>query len=385
MQSLETKTYESTEPLTSPANVLFVFDGNYDCGNGVSTYIRTIGDFLESNGSQVDYIVGQSTLDDKHIHTLGRSLDIPINGSTAGLPLPVSRRAIAEVLDTLKPDAIHVQVPYIPFLAGRVIEAADPSARIIGTFHTVAETFKARQAHRFGDLSTRQTIGRFDHMFSVSDGARETAEKFFGLESEVLAPPIDIEHLEQGQRLPEYDDGKTNIAFLGRLVDKKGCRNLLEAVGLIGKQRLSNTRVLIAGDGPLRADLEEYAKNAGLGETVTFLGSVDHQKRDILASADLVVFPTIGAESFGIVLTEAMAASHGAVLASNNRGYRQVLQATPRALFDATDTTQLARMISELMDDAAARTQIADIQHTEVQTYDVRGRIGQRIIEAYNC
>lgn len=97
------------------------------------------------------------------------------------------------------------------------------------------------------------------------------------------------------------------VFFLGRLVFEKGVHVLLEAVPRILQQR-PRTRFVIAGEGPLRHDLEARARALGVADRVVFFGYADDAARDrFLRCAQVAVFPSLY-EPFGIVALEAMAA-----------------------------------------------------------------------------
>ncbi len=110
---------------------------------------------------------------------------------------------------------------------------------------------------------------------------------------------------------------KKVVLFVGRLVEIKGVRYLIEAMKEI------NAKLVIVGDGPIRKELEEQAKEQG--DKIVFLGSKTHEElKTIYASSDLFVAPSItakngGQEGFGLVMLEAMA-SGLPVIASRSGG-----------------------------------------------------------------
>ena len=94
------------------------------------------------------------------------------------------------------------------------------------------------------------------------------------------------------------------IVTAARLAREKGHRYLLAAMPAI-HDRFPDVCLLIAGDGPLRGDLERLVETIGLVQSVRFLGW-RHDMPGVLAAADLVVLPSLW-EPFGLVLLEAMA------------------------------------------------------------------------------
>ena len=94
------------------------------------------------------------------------------------------------------------------------------------------------------------------------------------------------------------------FACIGRLHSCKGHQHLIEAVDLL-KERCPSVTVLIAGDGPLRDELEDMVRTRKLTEEIRFLG-YRKDVTQILAVCHAVVQPSVF-EGFGLAAAEAMA------------------------------------------------------------------------------
>ena len=147
------------------------------------------------------------------------------------------------------------------------------------------------------------------------------------------------------------------IMFVGRLVEKKGCAVLIEAVRQLG----DDWSLQIVGDGPLRADLERQA--AGL--PVEFAGSLGRQRLSAAyAEASVAVFPSVAAASgdqdgLPVALLEAMAAGC-AVVASRMPGIdAAVVDGESGLLVPPGDATALAAALRRLLDDPGLRDRLA--------------------------
>jgi glycosyltransferase involved in cell wall biosynthesis len=96
------------------------------------------------------------------------------------------------------------------------------------------------------------------------------------------------------------------ILYIGRLVPEKGQAVLLEAVARL-REEGREVQVKLAGEGELRAHLEELCREAGIEDRVSFLGAVSQERiRDLYAEADVFCLPSF-AEGVPVVLMEAMA------------------------------------------------------------------------------
>ncbi|HSH18215.1 MAG TPA: glycosyltransferase family 4 protein [Candidatus Saccharimonadales bacterium] len=362
----------------------FVLDDTLDSPDGVQQYVLTLGAWLAGQGHDVHYLVGQTSRTDiANVHALSRNIKVQFNGNRMSTPLPASRRRIRGLLAAEQFDVLHVQIPYSPFMAHKVIMAAPATTAVVGTFHIAPHSAMVRIANRLLAMALRRSLRRFDSIFSVSSAAAAFARSAYGIETSILPNVVRAEHFRTAQSLPELS-GRPTIVFLGRLVPRKGCQVLLEAIrGLKDNPAFSSTQVIVCGKGPLRDQLESYVGQHGLREQVRFVGFVDDAaKARYLKSADIAVFPSTGGESFGIVLIEAMAAEHPVVLGADNEGYRTVLGAHPELLFARSSPLALQKALCDFLSDAVARRQALAWQQTAVRQYDV-AMVGRRLVNRY--
>lgn len=159
----------------------------------------------------------------------------------------------------------------------------------------------------------------------VSNELKYQMSKYFDTtDVQVISMGCDTEKFNPRNRINNYfeQSEKKVILFVGRLAEKKGVRYLLEAA------RTIDAKFVIAGDGPLRAELEELAK--GLGDKVVFLGAKSHAElMNIYASADIFVAPSITAkdgdkEGLPTTIIEAMA-SGLPVVGSDSGGIKEII------------------------------------------------------------
>ena len=363
----------------------FVFDDSLDKPDGVQQYVLILGRWLAAQGHDVHYLVGETKRTDlQNVYSLARNVKVKFNQNRMAMPLPARLAPIKALLAREKFDVLHVQVPYSPALAARIIKAADARTAVVGTFHIAPHSRLVGLANRALGAWVRSTLKRFDIMLATSEPARQFARQTFHIDSEVAGLPLNLGIFRGGKPLPKYAQGRT-VVFLGRLVERKGCQYLLRAVAKLAADHAwpADARVVVCGGGHLEAQLKAYVHDHALDDIVEFTGYISEEdKPRYLASADVVVYPSTGGESFGIVLLEAMAASPGMVLAGDNPGYASVMAPRPESLFDPLDTTALSTKLLHALEDAPARRAAHAWQAEYVQRYDV-ARVGQRTLEAY--
>ena len=146
----------------------------------------------------------------------------------------------------------------------------------------------------------RQMARRVDHWIANSAVVSERIKRYYGRESEVLHPPVDVDSFEARARRDDH------WLYVGRLSAYKRADVAVRAFTAMHR------RLIVVGEGRERDALERIA-----GDTVAFTGHVDEAtKRELLASARGLVFPA--EDDFGIVCVEALAS--GAPVAALERG-----------------------------------------------------------------
>lgn len=359
-----------------------VLDDTLDSPDGVQQYVLSVGDWLAQAGHEVHYLVGHTERTDlNNLHSLSRNVAVKYNGNRLSVPLPASKRKLRRLLKELNLDVLHVQVPYSPFLAGRLITAAAPDMAVVGTFHILPYNWRVRFGNRLLSLVNRRTGRRFDRMLAVSPPARDFAASVFHYDPVVVPNPIQVARFSSAV----VSSPTIKIVFLGRLVERKGAGLLLRALAKLYKEGSlpPDVRIVIGGKGPLLDDLQAFTDSHGLAEVVQFAGFVfEEDKAAFLAQADIAVFPSVSGESFGIILLEAMAAARGVVLAGNNPGYASVMGDRPHQLFAPHDIQSFAALLKWWLDHPDERAKAAAWQQSYVTGFDV-GVVGKQLEAIY--
>lgn len=359
----------------------FVFDDSLDTSDGVQQYILTLGGWLSDAGHEVHYLVGQTLRNDKeHIYSMARNIKVRFNHNNLSIPLLASKSGIRQHFKQQTYDILHVQLPYSPQFAERVILAAPAETAIVGTFHILPFSAKEKLGTRILAKLLFRSLPRFDSIISVSEPAQCFARQYFGVESAIIPNPISLSRFQQHKK--QIKVTSKHIIFLGRLVDRKGIMQFLAAVAELTKSSALDFRVTVAGTGPLKTKVHSYIQQHNLENIVQCIGYIDEKDKPILlGSADIAVFPSLNGESFGIVLTEAMAAGAGVVTGGNNPGYSSVLEYDD-VLFDPEKTTEFADLIERLLTNSELNKTIHKRQQKQVKKYDLPV-IGRDIEQLY--
>ena len=242
---------------------------------------------------------------------IGRSVIVPANGSLPNIILsPRSVFRIKRVLAREQFDVLHLHEPMTPTPCIAALALFD--GPMVGTHHASGELGWMRLATPvWGFLEER-----LDRRIAVSEQARASAQRWLPGEYEIVPNGVLIpDGVEPGGR-------EHRIVFAGRQEPRKGLQVLLRAWPEI--RRRTGARLRIAGADPLAVRLlltRSRVPDEGI-DVLGFLSQDDLTAE--LASAKALVAPSLGGESFGMVLTRAYACATP-VIASDIPGYRDVM------------------------------------------------------------
>ncbi|HVX47930.1 MAG TPA: glycosyltransferase family 4 protein [Candidatus Saccharimonadales bacterium] len=363
-----------------------VLDTSLDPPDGVQQYVISVGEWLRSQGHDVHYLVGETKSHDlPNIHSLSRNISVRFNGNRTTIPLWADRRKLKKLLAEEKFDILHVQTPHHPLMAQPLVIMADQRrTAIVGTFHIAAYSWMVTAGNYLLGFWLRPSLRRFYRVVAVSSAAADFARRTFKIDTPVLPNTFDYGRFHKAKAFPRYKNKKVTILFLNRLVPRKGCQALLEAAAKLAEiADLPEFEVVICGKGPEAAQLQSYIDSHGLENIVEMVGFVSEEdKPRYYASADISVFPSSGGESFGIVLLEAMASGHSAVLAGDNPGYASVMEPRPELLFSPRDSQALANLLEKYIREPGLRSQAATWGKQYTKDFDT-AVVGKKLEQLY--
>jgi phosphatidyl-myo-inositol alpha-mannosyltransferase len=297
----------------------------------------------------------------------GRAFGVRYNGSVARLTFgPLTYARVRRWLTEHDFDVLHLHEPTVPSLSMIALAVAD--GPVVATFHT--STARSRALLTFQGV-LRPMLEKVTARIAVSPLARRVQVEHLGGDAVEIPNGVDVPFYAGAARLPGHPvPGMRTVGFVGRFDEpRKGMPVLLEALRLLPAEQAARTRLLVVGRGDERA----LRRRAGddLAARMQVLGNADDAtKASAMASMDLYCAPNTHGESFGMVVTEAMAAG-AAVLASDLDAFRRVLDdGRAGELVAPDDPVALAGALSRLLDDPARRAELSAAARARAERYD---------------
>jgi phosphatidyl-myo-inositol alpha-mannosyltransferase len=353
---------------------------SFQIPGGVQTHVRDLAETLLALGHTVSVLAPAD--DDAprpaYLVPAGRAVPVRYNGSVARLSFgPLSAARVRRWITGGDFDVLHVHEPLTPSLSMLAVVSARDEP-IVATFHTAITRSRAMQA---ASVVLQLVLERITARIAVSELARKVQVEHLAGGAWEIPNGVFVERFADAQPLPGWPGVGGAIGFLGRFTEpRKGFPVLLDAFTTLARERRS-LRLLVAGRGD-PADLLENVP-AEIAGRITFLGMVsDEEKARMLRSVDVCVAPNMGGESFGMILTEAMAAG-APVVASDLEAFRRVLDGGRAGeLVPVGDGPALACVLGRLLDDPARRAELSTRASEVVATYDWPV-VARRVLEVY--
>ncbi|HEX6653077.1 MAG TPA: lysylphosphatidylglycerol synthase domain-containing protein [Thermoleophilaceae bacterium] len=284
-----------------------------------------------------------------HVVPMGRTLGLPMNGAVSNLAtFPKSVGLLGRQLRHGGYDIVHVHEPNAPYLSWYATEAA--KVPVVATFHTYST---AGLVNRFAAsfIGARRLYAKLSARIAVSEAAQWTAQRYYGGRYRIVPNGVDLSAARPDGARP---NDSLRIVFVGRAEERKGLPVLLRAFEALRGVGVP-ARLTVAG--PTAEEVEPLLLDP---EGIEIAGQVDDAtKWKLLGEADILCAPSLGGESFGMVLTEAFA-SGTPVVASDIAGYRDVVRnGKDGILTPVGDAVALGETLLELASDPKRRAEMS--------------------------
>ncbi|MEO0131896.1 MAG: glycosyltransferase family 4 protein [candidate division WOR-3 bacterium] len=310
---------------------------------------------LTTNFSRRLFYLDSPIPDEEYVYRIGRGLLISANKSFA--QIPIGWRLSDKIEKFFRKenfDIVHIHgslAPTLPILALRHSRAIN-----LITYHAEhPKDYKYLLAYEVLLPYQRKLQGRI----AVSEPAYiSNMHMYSRADCRIIPNGVDTNTFNPNvQPLPIYQDNRPKILFLGRIEPRKGLKYLLLAFRNVVK-KFPNALLIIVGKGLLGYSYQQYITSE-IKNNIHFVGLIpNHIKPQYYASCDVFCAPSVGRESFGIILLEAMATGKP-VVASNISGYRTIIEdGVDGYLAQPKDPEDIATKIIKILEDAALRKEL---------------------------
>jgi phosphatidylinositol alpha-mannosyltransferase len=254
---------------------------------------------------------------DTFVTPIGESLPTVANGSIAPLaPDPSAALRTIRVLRDEQFDVLHIHEPLTP--GASITALVMRTAPIVATFHAAGESL----SYKYLSAPLKGFASAIDHRVAVSKDAVLLAQRYIGGDYQILPNGVELDRFIASSQNTSTTHGdsslmRRSIFFCGRHEPRKGLEVLLQAHATLP----DNVDLWIASEGP---ETERLKREWAGDSRIMWLGRIsDAEKAKRLSQADVFCAPSLGGESFGVVLIEAMAAATP-IVASALDGYMNV-------------------------------------------------------------
>lgn len=311
---------------------------------------------------------------------------MPLPAGPDANPLLVGR--LVKLFRSLRPDLVHTHLVHADLHGGAAARLA--GIPCVASFHSIHRFFSATPVqtawrlvgrHLTATIAISNAVAQYVTSIGLIDADR-VRTIHYGIDASRWT---DIEALRSAQRAAwGWDEDDIVLAMVGRLIPGKGHAQVLCAAAAVARRGRA-IRLLIAGDGPLRRELEQQAaKLAGDRLEIHLLGDVP-DVRPVYAAADIVAVPTSTSlgEGFGLAALEAQAAGRPVIASRVGALPEVVVDGTTGRLVLPDDIEDLARALDELAADAALRRRMGEAGRARaVERFGLEPMV-DRVVEVY--
>ena len=216
---------------------------------------------------------------------------------------------IKKIIEKEKPDVINAHTP-VPFISD-ITSAVKGKIPFILTYHSGSMKKGKLSAdiviNFYEKCLLPMLISRSNRIICSSDFVKNNMFKKYSKKTLTIAPGIDIKKYKPNFKL----NPSNKLLYIGK-IDKssewKGIKYLLEAIKIV-KNSIPSIQLTLVGEGNQIKYFKDYSRKIGIEKNVLFVGEKKGQdKIKIIQSSNTLILPSISnAESFGIVLIEALA------------------------------------------------------------------------------
>ena len=349
---------------------------------GVNNHVVNLHKSFQSTGLDSHLVgphSGNGNSKDESVTFVGSAVPVPTKGSIARVSLSLWQNPrVKRIIKQKEFDVIHVHEPFSSVITLSALGSQVPESVVkIATFHT----FQGSNLYR---LVSSKLLNRYaselDGRIAVSEPARDFINTYIPGTYSIIPNAVNVRDFQNAEPMVNLKD-KVNLLYVGRLERRKGLIYLLRAYRKLTLHQ-DNLRLIVVGGGSLGKNERRFLENNSSMD-VLFTGEIsDYEKFNYFKSADIFCSPSVGQESFGIVLLEAMA-SGVVVVASNIPGYASVIRDNKNGLlFEVENSDSLYEVLTELLTNKELKDRLTKSASLLVNDFDW-SEISQKIVHFY--
>jgi len=319
---------------------------------GVQSHISEFSKELINKGHKVTIFAplsNENIYEIQHVDffKLGKAFPFPFLGSKSRITLNIFK--LISCIKFLKKnnfDIVHLHEPLTP--SQIFINLFLNKSKLIGTFHSYGD--KKNYVYIVFNKILIYLIKRLSKKICVSKFSEIYIKKYFSFDSIIIPNGININNYSKPSNIPQkLDNDYKKILFVGRFDEKrKGFEILLKSFFNL-KEKFHDLNLIVVGPGN-KDKIKKYFLPPNYDKDIVFIGNITQDKLpDYYKNVDLVCAPSIGNESFGIILLEAMA-SGSVLIASSIESYKYLLLKNNYGfLYNSDSNSELNILISKVL------------------------------------
>lgn len=345
--------------MSKPLKIAMFFSYDPSQAGGVQEHIHMLSDYLRKLGHSVDIYGPENDIYNfKNYFSVAKSIEVPVpNGSWANITVDLDKNSnLTEQINKKKYDLIHIHDPHVPFVVWEIMKKT--KAKKIATFHTAWENNSI-----INFINPFITLFQDSFSSSVSGGifvskiVKKRWSELCGRKVKQIVIHNGVDKIFVPTKKLEADEIK--ILFLGRLVEKKGPKYLLEAFAKVLKY-YPKTKLTFVGKGKLLKELVDFAKKKKIQKNVIFAGEVMGEKRIKYYQEANIFCAPYSDEAFGLTVIEAMATGTP-IVGFANSAFKEILNGypNPELLVKSRDVNQLTVALTKIIGNKEMRKKLS--------------------------
>ena len=283
------------------------------------------------------------------------------------------QRIFENKLLEFKPDIIHINSP-CPLGYAALRFGLKHRIPVVATYHThfasYAKYYNVRPLESFSWNYFRSIYNRCETVYVPSIPILDELRNHSLTTTEFLPHGVDTQIFNPRYKSSKWKnnlniEGKTALLFVGRLVWEKDLKTFVEVYNILSAKR-KDIAFVLAGDGPIREDLEKSMPKA------IFLGyQTGSELAATYSSSDIFVFPST-TETFGNVVVEAMASGLPPICVREGGAYGIVKDKITGLIAEPRNAIDISNKIEMLLNQPELRDQISSqaFQYAQTQSWE---------------